>query len=211
MNTATETELKTFDCRYAMYLNHRGVKSKIKGFDLIDAIKKSNPNAILVWVQDTDGVEYFCNEHDKPDRNGYFNYFWTDKNGNVIYDSNEEPEKLVVSTDITATDTDSGWIAPDGSFYECGFEQHYFEAKKIVDFKQLAKGVQMSVAEGLLVERGWIKLSSGDVRFSSCMVDSTKITEQQKATIVNYFLSKKCNSVKLWGDLIALDDFLTNF
>jgi hypothetical protein len=87
--------MKSFECRYAMYYNHKGVKSSIYGKNIIDALKNSNPNGIVVTVRDEDGTEYIVKEHDKTDSNGYFNQYWVNKEtGEVLYDTNT-PENII--------------------------------------------------------------------------------------------------------------------
>lgn len=81
---------KSFDCYYGMYLHNRGVKSSIRGKDLIDAIKKSNQNAILVKVFDEDGTEYTVREHEEVSPDNYYDYYWVDGNGKILYDEKED-------------------------------------------------------------------------------------------------------------------------
>lgn len=82
--------MKSFECYYAMYLNHKGLKSRISGENIIDAIKKRNQNAILVKIFDEDGTEYFVKEHKKASPNKYFDYYWVDKDNNILFDEREE-------------------------------------------------------------------------------------------------------------------------
>lgn len=82
--------MKSFDCYYAMYVHHRGLKSVIHGENLIDAIKKSNQNAIVVKVFDEDGTEYTVREHDEASPDNYYDYYWVDNDNNVLYDEREE-------------------------------------------------------------------------------------------------------------------------
>ena len=91
--TATIPEDKWYDCRYAMYLHHRGVKSSVNGKDIIDAIKKSNRNAILVYVVDENGKEYIIKEHEEPVRDS-FGYYWVEKDNEsiVLYDEYYDPD-----------------------------------------------------------------------------------------------------------------------
>jgi hypothetical protein len=79
-----------------MYLHHRGVESVITGIDLIDAIKNRNQNAIVVTVWDEDGTEYIVKEHDEPDEDDYFNYYWVNKiTGELLYDENQKSVEVI--------------------------------------------------------------------------------------------------------------------
>lgn len=82
--------MKTYECYYSMYIQYRGIKSIVTGENIIDAIKKSNKNAILSRIIDEDGTEYFVKEHDEASPDKYFDYYWVDNNGNVLYDEKED-------------------------------------------------------------------------------------------------------------------------
>lgn len=79
-----------FECYYAMYIHHRGIKSIVYGDDIVDAIKKSNRNAILVTIFDADGTRYSVCEHDEASPDNYFDYYWVDDNGNILYDERDD-------------------------------------------------------------------------------------------------------------------------
>jgi len=79
-----------FECYYAMYPHHKGVKSVVHGVDLIDAIKKRNQNAILVKVFDEDGTEYSVKEHDEASPDNYYDYYWVDNDNKVLFDEKED-------------------------------------------------------------------------------------------------------------------------
>lgn len=79
-------KIKVFKCRYSSNINHKGLESHVDGKDIIDAIKNRNPFAILVYIKDENGKEYFCKQHNKLDENGYTLYYWVDKEKNVLYD-----------------------------------------------------------------------------------------------------------------------------
>ncbi len=208
--------MKTFDCRYAMYLHHRGVKSGIRGENIVDAIKNRNQTAILVEVTDEDGTVYVVREHEE-ERNSYFDHYWINKETEeVLYDEWDKEEKIIIETpiDITKTTTDSGWISPEGLFYECGFEQHRYLAISLNECK-IAPDVTIeefgylhtsAFSEGVLELRGWVKISSGDVRYSQ----SKKLTNKQKETIKNYFQSKGKQRIKVWDRFIDVDDFMSD-
>lgn len=189
---------KFFECRYAMYLHHRGMKSSIHGENLIDAIKNRNQFAILVWVIDEDGTEYFVNEHDEPDEQGYYNYYWTDKNGNVLFDENSVekiPPKPIL---IENTTTQSGWICPKGKFYECCFEGHSSLAREITDFG-IEKNPKYMDPERRLEEAKWVKLSDGEIRFDARHMEI--FSKKQKETIQDYYKDKPIN---VWGDRLSV-------
>lgn len=82
--------MKSFNCYYSMYLHHKGIKSKVIGENIIDAIKKRNQYAILSRIIDEDGTEYFVREHDEASPDKYFDYYWVDKDNNVLYDEKED-------------------------------------------------------------------------------------------------------------------------
>ncbi len=82
--------MKKYDCYYSMYVHHRGIKSIVYGENIIDAIKKSNKNAILARIIDEDGTEYFVKEHDEASPDKYYDYYWVDKDNNVLFDEKED-------------------------------------------------------------------------------------------------------------------------
>jgi hypothetical protein len=191
-----------------MYIQHKGLSSIVYGTDIIDAIKKSNRNAILVWIEDEDGVEYFVREHNECDSRGYFNYYWVDEYGNILYDeSTTEPEPKPETINMINTTTDSGWINTNGKFYECGFEQHI----SLADFL-METGVVPYVsenAERYLEEKNWLKLSNGEIRYNLRNPLRDKLTKKQKQTIVNYFTTKK-KLINILGRNYTENDFYEN-
>ncbi len=82
--------MKSYECYYAMYYHHRGVKSSLRGENIIEALKKSNKNAIVVKVIDEDGTEYTVREHDDVSPDNYYDQYWVDKDDNILFDEREE-------------------------------------------------------------------------------------------------------------------------
>jgi len=192
--------MKRFDCYYSMYLHHKGVKSIINAENLIDAIKNSNQKAILKTIIDEDGTVYTANEHDIA-VNGFFNYYWTDKNGKVIYDQNDEkPKPKPNPIYIGKTTTDSGWIAPNGKFYECELEGHSYLADALID--------NDGNRELILEKRNWLKLSSGEIKHN--LRRHSKFSRNQKKTILNYFTDKE-KIINILGFSFSSDEFDMKF
>lgn len=214
-------EIKSFPCRFCMYIKYRGtgIKSAIHGVDIIDAIKKRNQSAMLSWVQDEDGTEYILNEHEQEDASGYYNHYWTNiETGELLYDENKEvkPPLVVNASPMGETKTDSGWIAPDGKFYECDFEGHQYEAEKIIKVGVVPKATkeeekEMSHrgdAERLLEMRKWVKLSSGKIRYS--LSRDEQMTKAQKETVLDYCIAKNKEHIRVWDDSLTLQDFMSD-
>jgi hypothetical protein len=212
--------MKRFDCRYAMYLHHRGVSSVVCGEDIIDAIKKSNINAILVWIADEDGNEYVIKEHDEPrGPKQTFDYYWVnDETGEVLYDEWENTDKplLINPIDITKTTTNSGWLSPDGLFYECGFEEHCRFADTLHDVgivpdntdREMGKEIWLrNNYEYVLELRKWIKLSSGRIIFKTDF-NGTSLNNIQKKEMIKYFKNKGSDTVRLFDKNVSFETFL---
>ena len=166
--------METFDCRYAMYLHHNGIKSAICGENIINAIKNRNQYAILVEVTDINGTVYVVKEHEE-ERDGYFNYYWVNKEtGDVLYDEwNDISNTIEIIYPMDITKTNNGYISPNGLFYECGFEEHRYLAVDLnkckitpdVTIEEFEYLKTSAFSEGVLELRGWVKLSDGQVRY----------------------------------------------
>lgn len=211
---------KSFKCRYAMYYHHRGVSSVCHGKDIIDAIKHSNQNAILVWIEDEDGQTYICKEHDEVSDNGYFEQYWVNENtGELLYDEKASYVKPTIDDidiiDIIDTTTKSGWIDLDGVFYECGFEQHANLADYLLEIGFVEKGTCDELKnhtfrdddmQCVLELRGWVKMSGGGIRHYSDN-NSFEFTNKQIETIKKYYASINSNHVLYNGRKILIDEF----
>ena len=209
---------KSYNCRYAMYLHHNGIKSSIHGENLIDAIKNRNQTAILVWVEDEDGQTYIAKEHDEPNKEGYFNYYWINEvTGELLYDDNNDiKEPLIInpiSVDITTSN--SGWIDRDGLFYECGFEQHGNLAESLLKAGIVKPHMATDNCVGwvnmetVLECRGWVKISSNDVRYRVDRYSTMSIINKaQKETIIAYFIAKKKSKISVFDRQYTIEEFL---
>lgn len=211
-----------FECRYAMYMHHRGVASCIQGENLKDAIRNRNQSAILVWVEDEDGTEYFCKEHDKPDADGYFNYYWVDENGKVFYDEeddaeykNEEAERirsLIKPTLSIPPDARHGWIDTEGKFYKCSWEGHREMADLLLEHNIVNKPTDESDpdikswlkdnGEHVLEKRKWCKLSSGEVRYRC-----DKLNAKQRKVLINWAIDNGRTTISVFGRNKTFEEF----
>lgn len=208
--------MNSYDCRYAMYIHHHGVDSVIHGEDIIDAIKHHNQNAILVWCIDDEGNQYFVREHDEPDDNGYYNYYWVDENDEVVFDQmnpeyRKERADALLPIEMKNTTTNSGWLSPDGKFYECGFEDHTRHATELFNNKIVEKynsAVDKNIEEWqqhnheyVLEQRKWVKLSSGEIlyRFRKIRDNAEVMSIKQKYAIIDYMNAKGKELINVLG------------
>lgn len=189
-----------------MSFDTRGIRSFIWGEDLIDAIKNRNINAILLWIDGEDGYEYICKEHDEPDTAGYFNHYWVNSETNeVIYDENDPKEAVKIEPmDITKTETNSGWIAPDGKFYECEFEGHARLANQMIlyDIVYFPDKKSIGDCQEALERAGWAKLSSQELRFYH------GLNKKQKDVIIDYYLSINRSYVIIFERKVPIPEFM---
>jgi len=213
--------MNKFECKYSMYLHRPGVKSVVTGENIIDAIKNSNKNAILVWIEDEDGTEYVVREHDYPDANGYFNYFWVNPTTEeILYDENNKEDNevktvFVVSSDITKTTTGSGWVSPEGLFYECEYEGHSNLAQYMLEDGIVTEGTSEEMGwnrynmEAVLEARKWAKLSNGEIYYKTNFESAApNLNKRQKETLIDYFLSKGKNYIIKFGMKQSIEKFL---
>lgn len=142
-----EPKEKHFRCRYGMYLHNKGIESSISGFDIVDAIKKRNQNAILISITDENGINYICKEHYEADSNGYYNYYWiNEKTGEIVYDENKgEPDKAVDKNIIPISDED---------FFDCNRpledgEERYEDELLFEEFEELPDVISVDYGVGL--------------------------------------------------------------
>lgn len=128
-----------------------------------------------------------------------------------------EEDKLTPS-DISATVTHNGWIAPDGKFYECLDGGHYEKAKELIRVGNERPATELEIktdtfsfcdAERLLEVRGWVKLCRGGGIRHAIRAD-IRFVKPQKEAIVNYCIANNLSAVKLWNDIIPIDEFLSD-
>jgi len=60
-----------------------------------------------------------------------------------------------VRLDTSQVGKNSGWVSPDGTWYECGYMEHVWLARRL--FKE---GITKDSGEWYLEENGWLKLKS---------------------------------------------------
>jgi len=116
-----------------------------------------------------------------------------------FYTIKENLKKKLIN--IWETETDSGWIAPNGKFYECGTEQHTSLADWLLEDK-------FENNEHELEERGWVKLSSSEIRFKGSRYGDRKgvFTKRQKRTIINYFKENN-KRINIFQSYYSVDEF----
>jgi hypothetical protein len=91
--------------------------------------------------------------------------------------------------------TNSGWLSPEGKFYDCKLQTHIEMAKTIVIEYGINKtpdiGVPRINCESVLENKNWIKVSNLNIIFYKLVTAGKTITRQQYKYLMSYFKYKR--------------------
>lgn len=104
----------------------------------------------------------------------------------------------VEEDDIQTTKYDSGYIAPDGKFFPCGFIQHKTFSGKLVDYLEIdideidfgKLAINTTDSEAVLDYLGFVKLSQSRLYFCQ------RITQKQLLSIFDYMINREVKKIE---------------
>jgi len=115
-----------------------------------------------------------------------------------------------IPTNIEDTKSNSGWISPEGLFYECKPKKHIDLADEICISDIFTPDKKAENYERVLEINGWIKLSNGVIQYYINDPKKDHINMEQKDIIIKYFISRGEKEVSLFGMKESFSEFLDN-
>lgn len=200
---------------YVTYSNKETIKEVAKEF-----YSQWNSRITALLLVETSET-FKAKENKNEDCRGNFKASYYDKKGKMVFNEDEltKPLNKVNPNEITA-DTRHGYIAPNGAFYECGYECHRFLAKELI----ITDTVKIPLEEKEIIEerysdfaycdyfesKGWIKIS--DSRISDYRVKfkfrNIKYPQSQFKTLIKFIELQKQENFEYLCDKFSRKDLL---
>lgn len=109
---------------------------------------------------------------------------------NKLFGSNKKPVELSLEPYQGELAGKSGWLAPDGKFFECEYRYHWLMSEKLCKKYGYAVNNKFLVpdSEYTLELNGWLKISKTHVFFRTC---EKPITARQLNFLFDYYVANK--------------------
>lgn len=127
---------------------------------------------------------FYGHDNSKFDFNNFFKEFGQKQNNITISPKAKKIAKNITETINDKNDKSYGFISPDGQFYPCKFEEHYYIANNICFYRF---GLSINNPERYLEEKGWLKIfrpfSYDDGKYGVYIGDKYVINDAQYKTL----------------------------